>query len=377
MKALEELTKLVSDIENPAIREWKEDGGKVVGLFCGYVPEEILYAANILPYRIRGTGCTSTAAADEHMFHQSCSVARANLQLILEGKYNFLDGIVFEKTCDPVRRLYDLVRVNKPTAFSFIHFLQVPHKCIDEAVDYYKGSLVEFKKSVEKSFGVEITEDSLRKAINVYNETRTLLKKLYELRQGDTPPISGTECLNVLLAGMSMPKDKYNQLLRRLLSELNERQGIADYRARLIISGSGGCDDIESYQLIEKLGGLIVTDTLCFGSRYFWESVETEGDLMLNLARSYIKRPACAKMTDRIIERHDFLEEMVKQFKVDGVIFQVIRHCQLWGGQLLVTRRKLDESNIPLLVLDREYPLTGVEQLKTRVEAFIETIGGV
>ncbi|MFC1926132.1 2-hydroxyacyl-CoA dehydratase subunit D [Chloroflexota bacterium] len=377
MNALEELTKIASDLKNPAIKEWQENGGKVMGFVCGYIPEEIFYAAKILPYRIRGTGCTSTGDADEYMSHYTCSAARAYWQFIVEGKYDFLDGIVFSKTCDLVRRVYDLVTVYKPTTFSFMHFLQVPHKCNDESAEFFKGDLVKLKESVEKSFGVEITEANLRNAIDVYNESRSLLKKLYELRQKENPPITGTECLNVILAGMSMPKDKYNQLLKRLLTELSGRKVISDDKARLMIAGSGGCDNPEYFQLIEDLGGLIVTDSVCFGSRYFLEPVETEGDLMLNIARRYLKRPACAKMADQVVERNNFIEEMVKQYKVDGVIFEVIRNCQLWAGQLLLTGRRFKESNVPLLVLDREYVLGDTGQLKTRVEAFIETIKGV
>ncbi len=133
-------------------------------------------------------------------------------------------------------------------------------------------------------------------------------------------------------------------------------------------------DDPAYTKIIEDLGGLVVTDTLCFGSRYFWEPVETQKDLLGDLAKSYLNRPSCPRMSDRVIERADFLREMAERFKVDGVIFQKIRYCDLWGGESIYLGKRLKELNIPLLSIEREYRLSGVGQLKTRIQAFLETI---
>ncbi|MFC1924805.1 2-hydroxyacyl-CoA dehydratase subunit D [Chloroflexota bacterium] len=374
MSTLEELIDLGNGLANPAVQEWKGKGKKVVGYYCPYVPEEILYAADILPFRVRAPGCTETTSADVYMSSINCSFVRSCLQFVLEGEYDFLDGLVVLNTCDQIRRQYDLLKEVKPQAFPFLHFIGLPHKSSDEAVRFYRDDLIEFKNSVENAFGVEITEDKLRNAIEVYNETRSLLRKLYELRQGEKPPLTGTETLSVVLAGTSIPKDQYNQLLRRLLEELGQREGISDYRARLMIAGGGGCDNPAYYQIIEELGGLIVTDNICFGSRYFWEPVEIGDDLMLGLARSYLNRPSCVKMLDKVAERDNYMKKMVEDFKADGVIFQVIRYCQNWGGQQFQVRKTLNESNIPLLILEREYTLGGTGQLKTRVQAFLERI---
>jgi len=255
-----------------------------------------------------------------------------------------------------------------------MHFVQVPHKTTDEAVAFYQGEVTKFKENVERSFGVQITEERLSNAIQVYNETRSLLRKLYELRQGERPPLTGAESLKVVLASTASRKDQYNQLLSRLLEELSERRGISDYRARLMIVGSL-YDDPAHTQIIEDLGGLVVTDTLCFGSRYFWEPVENGHDSLLSLAKSYLNRPSCARMTDALVGRGDFVGEMVEKFKVDGVVFQRIRYCDLWGGELFYLRDRLRELGVPLLSLEREYTLGAVGQLKTRVQAFLERIG--
>jgi len=374
MKALEELADLSNTVFNPAMKSWKEKGNQVVGFFCSYVPEEILYAADILPYRVRPTGCAETTSADVYLSHVNCTYVRSCLQFALEGRYKFLDGLVFCNSCDHVRRLYDLWRETTDHP-PFTYLIQVPHMSSAEAVAFYRDDIANFKENVEKSYGVQITEDSLNNAIKVYNETRSLLRKLYELRRGESPPLTGAESLKVVLAGTAAPKDQYNQLLKRLLAELGERRGISDYRARLMIVGSL-YDDPAHTQIIEDLGGLVVTDTLCFGSRYFWEPVENGHDSLLSLAKSYLNRPSCARMTDALVERGDFVGEMAEKFKVDGVVFQRIRYCDLWGGELFYLRGRLRELGIPLLSLEREYALGGAGQLRTRVQAFLERIGG-
>ena len=376
MSTLEELTALSTNPFNPVVNEWKAGGKKIVGFLCTYMPEEILYAADMLPIRLRAPNCNETTSADVYMSHLTCTFMRSCLQFFLEGKFTFLDGLVFTNSCDLVRRLYDNLRANRPSDFHLLHIITVPHKVNEDLVIWYKNELNEFAENIERAFGVKVTEAKLRQAIGIYNETRHLLRELYELRKSDSPPISGAETLSVILAGNSLPKDMYNQMLRNLLDELRQRKGISKYRARLMIAGSGGCDNPNYLGIMEELGGLVVTDSLCFGSRYFWEPVDTKGDLMLNLAKAYLNRPSCANMTDRVVERGEFVKQMVGDFKVDGVVFQRMRYCDLWGGQLLYMEHEFKKSDIPLLSLEREYTLGGAGQLRTRVQAFLEKIEG-
>jgi benzoyl-CoA reductase subunit C len=373
MSVLTELTEIATHVDNPFIREWKAQGRKSLGFLCSHVPEEIIFAAGVLPYRLRAPGCTQTAAADVYMGHVNCTFVRSCLQFIYEEKYDFLDGFICTNSCDHSRRLYDLLR--ETTKYPFVQLISVPHKVGgEEMVQWYKGELFSLKENLEKAFGLEITDERLTYAIEVYNESRSLLRQLYEMRKKEEPPIAGAETLNVVLAASSMPRDQYNKLLKKLLVELSKRDGISGHRARVMVSGSGGCDDPAYLKAIEDVGCLIVTDTLCFGSRYFWQPVEFEGDLMLGLARSYLKRPSCANMTDMVAERFEFIRQMAADYKVDGVVFQRIRYCDLWGGQLLYIREKAKESNLRLLSLEREYRTAGVGQLRTRVQAFLESI---
>jgi len=375
MKASEDLIQLSSTPFNPAVRDYKKQGKKVIGFFCSYVPEEIIYAGGMLPYRIRPTGCMETTSADAYMSRLNCTFARSCLEFMSKGVFDFLDGVVIANSCDNIRRIYDILREKRP--YPFMHFISIPHKAGSEgALNWFKDEVTHFKENIERFFGIRISEEALSDAIEVYNETRDLLRKLYELRQEVNPPLTGAESLSVILAGTTTPKDRYNQLLRNFLEELRGREGISGYRARLMIVGSE-YDDLAYTKIIEDLGGLVVTDTLCYGSRYFWEPVETQKDLLGGLAKSYLSRPSCPRMSDRVTERADFLREMAERFKVDGVIFQKIRYCDLWGGESIYLEKRLKELNIPLLSLEREYTLSGVGQLKTRVQAFLERIGRV
>jgi len=374
MSILEELTGIAGGLVNPALEAWKAEGKKVVGYFCSYVPEEILYAANILPVRVRAPGCEKTTSADVYFSQHNCSFMRSCLEFALEGKYKYLDGMVFTNSCDHARRVFDTLKEICSDKFPFLEFISVPHKTTEQSISFYRDELNAFQNKVVAFSGVKITEENLKQAIEVYNETRRLLKRVYALRQGATPALTGAESLSVVLAGLSIPKDQYNRLLESLVTEMGEAKGISDYKARLMISGAGGCDDPAYFKIIEDLGGLIVTDSLCFGSRYFWEPVKMNGDLMLSLATSYLNRPSCAGMTDGVFKRSDYVKAMVEEFKVDGVIYERMRYCDLWGGQILHLRQELKAAGIPLLELEREYILGSTGQLKTRAQAFLERI---
>ncbi len=374
MSTLEEISLLASGLSNPYIENWRSEGKRVVGFFCSYVPEEIIFAANMLPYRVRAVGCESTTMADVYMSQVNCSFSRACLEFAFGGRYSFLDGLVFIWSCDNLRRVYDILRETRPDQFKLLHFIDVPHKDTEAAVDRFADELTAFKEKLEGTFGVEITEDKLRDSIHTYNETRDLLKKFYDLRNAENPSINGAESLKVVLAGTVIPKPEYNELLKKLLSELQDRAGITDYRARLVIAGGGGCDDPEYFQIMEDLGGLIVSDNICFGRRTFMEPVSTEGDLIRNLARAYLKRPSCPRMSLKLAERSREIQGLVEQSRADGVVFQRIRYCDLWGGDQLDIRKKMRQAGIPLLTLEREYRLSATGQLKTRIQAFLEQL---
>jgi benzoyl-CoA reductase/2-hydroxyglutaryl-CoA dehydratase subunit BcrC/BadD/HgdB len=221
-----------------------------------------------------------------------------------------------------------------------------------------------------------VTNERLWEAIKLHNETRRLQRKLYALRKAGNPPITGAEALAVIVAGTAMPKEQYNRLLSELLDELSESPGNTSYRARILVMG-GILDDPAYLKVIEDQGGLVVTDSLCFGSRILWEDVnEGAGDPVAALAQHYVAdRPSCPRVFGDYERRIDFIRDMVRDFNVDGVILERLAFCDHWGFEQSTIETDLKEDGIPCLLVDREYVLSGVGQLRTRVQAFLETMG--
>lgn len=382
-------------------REERERGRPVIGWVCSYVPEEIFYAAGALPLRILG-GREETPQADAYLYSNNCSFARSCLEEGLKGNYDFLDGYVSCNTCDHIRRLYDVWVDYVHTPFSCI--LGLPHKFTPAAVAFFRDELRRLVAGLEEALGRKISEEDLRQAIQCYNRTRELLRQLYELRKADPPPISGSEVLEVILAGMVLPRERYNRMLEELLARLPIDGGLQSAecgaggsrsavghdpaapahptresssppagRPRLLVVGSV-LDNPEYLRIIEGLGSSVVVDDLCNGTRYFWDRVEEEGgDPLERLARRYLGRVPCARMRPAA-GRLAHIQQLTRDFRVDGIVYEVIKFCDLYGADFPIFREGLKETGLPILALDREYAMAGAGQMKTRVQAFLERI---
>ena len=361
-------------VPNYAIDEWKKQGKKTVGTICCHVPEEILHAADLLPVRLRGTGCTSDSEAEVWMSSFSCSFVRACLENMLNKTFGFVDGIVSSDGCLMGQRLFD----------NWNHIDKTMHKQLvvaprinnEKAVDFYREELVKLKEDMEKLSGVAVTEDKLQYSIKLYNETRKLIQELYDLRKSDAPVITGADSLKITLAGMSMPKEEYNKLLGDFLKSAKSRNPVSGVRARLMIIGSA-LDDPDFVRIIEEKGGLIVSDVQCFGSRYLWEPVELEEkDALGSLAKSYLGRIVCPRMCDMHQDLFELILKMREEFKADGIVFVKMKNCDTWGGESAYFLDKFKDANIPLLTIEREEIMTNAGQVAIRAEAFIEMIEG-
>lgn len=374
LEQLDPFVEAAGSIMNRAIREWKDQRGKVVGYFCSMVPEELFMAAGLLPFRMRATGSTGSEAGDAWLTSLNCSFPRHCLSLGLEGGFDFLDGVVCVNSCDHIRRLYDVWQRSVPTGF--IEFLTFPRQSGPDQVTWYTEELSLLKGKLEQHFGVEITTDAVRHAIQLANETRRLQRSLYELRKRKRPPITGAEALTVMVAGTAMPKKQYNELLRTLLKELEARGGDGTYRARLLVTG-GILDDPAWIRTIEEMGGLVVTDVTCFGTRLMWRDVDEDtGDPLAALARYYLAdRPSCPRLFGSQEARSQFAIRMFREFGCDGIVGEKMVFCDQWNVEHHLLGSDLKEAGIPFLSLERSYVTEGTGQLKTRVQAFIETMG--
>ena len=372
-EAFQKFVEAAEGIMNPEVRTWKDHGGGVVGFFCSTVPEELFTAAGLLPFRMRGTGSTSTELSDAYFSSINCGFPRHTFNQALRGEYDFLDGLVCINSCDHVRRIYDnWIRALKTP---FVQVMSLPRKMGEPQIDWYYDELNILRGQLEEHFGVKVTDERIAEAIALQNQVRGLQKQLYLLRKVDKPPITGAETLAVMVAGTAMPKQRYKELLTELLEELTEKQGSRDYRARLMILG-GELDDPAYLQIIEEQGGLVVTDSSCFGSRLMWMPVdEAEPDPIRALARYYIHdRPSCPRMYGGQPARIAFTREMAREFRVDGIIGERLLFCDQWVVENYMTNLDLKEDEIPFMPLDREYILSGEGQLRTRIQAFLETL---
>lgn len=373
-KTLDEFKAITGTMINPAVQEWKDNGGKVLGYFCCNIPDEVMTAAGILPLRLRGTGSTGTELSDAFYSSINCSFPRHVFNMALNHEFDILDGLIVPNSCDHIRRIYD--NWIRQLDIGFIEMFNLPRKVEEPQVQWYKDEVHLLVEKLEKQFGVEITEEKLKNAIKLHNENRRLLKQIYELRKVDNPPITGGQMIAVVVAGTAIPRDKYNEMLKELLEDLKGAEGIKDHRARLMVLG-GILDDPEYMDILEDQGGLVVTDSICFGTRLFWTEVSEEGDPYEAIARYQLQqRPTCPRSYGDQPKRAQYLMDMIKEFKVDGVIGERLLFCDSWVVEHYMTDQDLKEAGVPFLKLDREYILSGKGQLRTRVQAFLEMLGG-
>lgn len=356
-----------------AAREWKRRGGRVVGYLCTYVPEEIIHAAGMLPYRVMGSWREDILLAEAHLPINTCGYCRSTIDGVLKKDYDFLEGIIATRSCANMVRMFDAWRHAANPGFAEV--LDLPYKTHGSALEMYGAELEKLKRRLEEHFGVLITDAGLAEAIQVYNRTRQLLRQLYALRKAEAPLISGAECLAVVTAGMVMRKDEYNQLLEGLLLELEKRGKTHQGRARIMVSGSILINPAE-LQLIENLGGIVVADDLCTGSRYFWDSVEPGGeplDYLARLSERYLSVLPCARMFSQE-QRYDYITQAAREYRVDGVVFSAMKYCDPWLYEYPRSADRLEKLGLPHLRFEREYALTGQGQLQTRVGAFLEML---
>jgi len=359
--------------QSPEILSAKARGQKVMGWVCTYVPEELLHAAGALPVRISGYAKeTDLQDGTAYFYVNNCSFARSCLQLGLRGEYDYLDGFVAGSTCDAARRLFDLWRHYVPVPFH--HILTVPRKYSERTLDLYLSQVVQLKKDLEAHLRVEIADESLVKSIDLYNESRSLLRALNDLRKLDEPPINGSQTMEVLNASSRMPKETFNECLRELLRDLEHSKPRCKGRARIMIAGSA-LNNADFIQSIERIGGLVVTDELCTGTRYWCDQVAVgdHDEPLKAIARRYLNNFPCARMYPSE-ERFQRMLNLIREFRVDGVISQTIRYCSPYSNDLPLLSDVLNRNGIPMLALDVEYGTSGSGQILTRVQAFLEML---
>lgn len=365
-----------SDISNEAVKAWRAKGKKAVGVICCHVPEEIFYAADILPVRMRATNCVDNSEAQSWMSSFSCSFARGILQYWLAGPYKELDGLVTSDGCMQSSRVYDnAAYINKRTnAGKYVRQIDAPRKISPRSFPYYKEELQNLISELENLSGSKVTDEKLKVAASKFNEARELIAQIYELRKEKDPVISGADCLRLTLSSTNMPIDEYVGLLKEFIADAKNRKPVTEHRARLMVIGSG-LDDPKYIELIESKGGLVVQDALCFGARGFNKPMEIDDrDVLGSIAKYYLERLVCPRMMDKHFEMDDYIIDACKQWHVDGILYERMQYCEIWGGEAAYFQDRLKDAGIPILTVEREEQMTNEGQLGIRAEAFVEML---
>ncbi len=362
-------------LKNPVVQELKAAGKKVFGYTCTNFPEEILYAAGIIPVRAIGapgltgeTGPLQPAA--------QCFIARGNMEMALGEGFSNLDGFVITNTCDMAQNFYGALEYYKP--FPFCYFISRPNIAHSEpALKFFRYEIDMFIKAVEEYVGKPISEDDLSEAVATYNTNRRLLSELYDLRgKSERPKISGSDFTKVMIASFYMDKKEHNQLLEGYLQELKKAPGMEGEPVRIHLSGST-YPDTDIFGLIEETGGLVVSDDLCVGTRYFMNPVREDRNPVDALTDRYLNKLACPCMHQggKLDERYNFITAQLKQNRGQGVLFGLQRFCDTHLVDYQALRYRLERDGIPFLYHEVETTI-GAGQLRTKLEAFYEIVKG-
>ncbi|MFX0047028.1 MAG: benzoyl-CoA reductase, bzd-type, subunit N [Candidatus Hermodarchaeota archaeon] len=352
-------------------KEWKErTGGKVIGTFCTYVPEEILYAANILPVRILGSH-EPQDVSEPHIFAMFCPFCRDCLAQGLKGRFDYLDGITIAQSCLHIRQAYTSWDLHIPLDFTY--YLPHPmHVQSPQAIPYLIEELKEFKSAVEKWTGKEITEEDLKRGIEIMNTNRSLLQQVYELRKNPNPPLTGLEAMLMVVSSQMVDKREHNKALEELLKKLPSRS-LDNPGERLMILGSED-DDTEFIAMVEDLGSRIVIDDHCTGTRYFYEEVNTNGDALASIAERYVNRIPCPSKDWPERTRVDHIVKLAKEYNIQGAIVMQMKFCDPHELDTPAIKKALEiEVGVPTIFLEFDVTVP-IGQFKTRVEAFLEII---
>lgn len=357
------------------IKRYKEQSGKkIAGYFCDYTPEEFLWAAGFTPVRITG-GRGLVGEADKHLQSNVCSFARRCFDQALTGVYSYLDAVIIPHTCDVITKMYDLWAYRMKTP-DFLHYVWTPHKVFDKSAPaVFEGELKRLKKCLEGFIGSEIKDEALADATSLYDKSRTLLKRVYELRRSDPPMLSGTDAFAVSLSSMLAPKDIHNEWMEKLLEETHKVQSSAlERRPRVLISASV-LDDLELVKATEDAGMLVVADDVCTGSRYFWDVVgESVSNPIKALTMRYLNKLPCPRSVGSLQRRSDHIFNLINDYKISGVIFYILRCCDAHLFQYPILNERLQQKGINTLYIQGDQTVGVNESVINRLSAFGEIL---
>ena len=373
LQTLTEMQRLSSPFpESVTVKDWQATGRKVIGWFNPYIPEEIIHAAGMLPFEVTGNNePVQMQGAEAHIHSNSCSKIRTCWQLQLDGKYNFLDGLVSSHMCDQDMRLFEVWSYYKK--LPYMDSLYAPRKRDEVAVKLYLTDLEGFRSRLSQFLICRVPDQHIENSIQVYNRGRELMHQLYELRKRDRPPVTGAEALEVSKASARMPRERFNELMEQLLAEI-QRTGREIKKARRLMIIGNDLHNTTQVAALESADAVVVADEMDLGIRRAWGQVDTKLPPLEALARYYVLGRPVDKHTWDSDERLAFIGELAEQYQVDGIVSENVRFCTYLGWDKFDLKKQMQERGIPILELDLEYGHPGGAQMRIRAEAFLEML---
>lgn len=366
------------------VKELKVAGKKIIGYPCAYVPLEMLSALDVVPYRTYGDMKEPITEVDRALPASFCPIMRSCLDSAMKGKNDFLDGMVAIHSCDPQEKTAHVWE--SYTSHPYFHYIDMPITIRPEALEYFKSQLSDFRKTLEAFTGKKMTTDKLEAAIESHNHQRALVRELYELTKPSPPLISGMEIVQVVKALMSLPVAEGNDLLGEIISELKNRtDGPEEKPARLFIWTST-LDDTDIMNVFEAKAN-VVMDESCGGLRAYRAEVKITADPLEGLANYYLYeitgartfRQATIGETKKdyakdMQSRFGYLRRILKEWKINGAIILLVRYCDPFAFEIPELKDYLQSLGVPNIYIEYDYTVGALAPLRTRVEAFLETI---
>ena len=373
---------LLQDAQNELVTKAVEEGKHALGYNCYYIPETLLNLPGCFSARLRAPRCTSTDVANYYMTTRTCPYVRSILERAIEGGYNFLEALFGAECCAAMERMeehFALINPVKNDKF-FTTIIDPPMKGDKTNLEYYKVELQH--KIVDKlaERGVDVSEEAMRAAIADHNEISRIITEIGDRRKLDNPNITGYEFHVIQLVSQVCPHYLIKPYLVETLEELKTREPEPQFpfRVRVAVAGSE-IDDPEFTKLIENCGAMVVADRYCFGSFPGREQIEIrDGETAFDaICRHYLHWNQCVRFMDgeKIDQRTAEIRRLVDEFKADGVIYENMKFCEFWSYEkVLASHIFINELNIPCCTIEKEYALGAAGQLRTRFQAFIESL---
>lgn len=358
------------------------EGRKIIGYICSFVPLEMITAAGCVPFRVRGDIREPITKGDALLETIVCPFIRSCFDLCLKGRYDFLSGMVVPHGCDSMVRSYSVW--NYSLDLPYFHFVNIPSVVKESSFEFFAAELDTYRKSLEKVMNRSITNADLSGAIKLHNDYRRKVRALYDLRKANPPLVSGSELAKTLTVASSLPVEEANALLDGVTTEIQGREE-SPFKAGPRILIDGPCvDNMELMKIVEDLGGHVVVDTLCNGTRDNWPTVNEKGDPLDALSRRYLAGVNCPKtyrenktgtFEGDLQGRFGDIGYFARAFEADGAILYTYKFCDPFGFEVPARKAYYDSIHVPLLCLEDLYSAGTIGQLKTRIQAFLEMIG--